>query len=111
MLTFACRAAPVYNAIMKRPPASDVGPKGSPQFVTTHWSLVLAARDRDLAEAKDALENLCARYWYPVYAYLRRRGFGRHDAQDLTQDFFAALMEKGFLRTVDRQRGRFRPSC
>ncbi len=77
-------------------------------FATTHWSVVLAARGSDLPEAAAALEELCRAYWYPLYAYVRRKGHGPHDAQDLTQAFFARLLEKNYVAQADRERGRFR---
>jgi RNA polymerase sigma-70 factor (ECF subfamily) len=77
-------------------------------FATTHWSLVLAARDRAEPGADDALASLCVLYWYPLYAYVRRRGHGPDDAHDLTQEFFTRLLEKGFLANVDRGKGKFR---
>ena len=64
------------------------------QFTTTHWSVVLAAREGDTSVAGPALEALCRVYWYPLYAYVRRRGFSPHDAQDLIQGFFERLLEK-----------------
>jgi RNA polymerase sigma-70 factor (ECF subfamily) len=78
------------------------------QFATTHWSLVLAARDRAEPGADDALASLCGLYWYPLYAYVRRRGHGADGAHDLTQEFFARLLEKDFLAGVDRGKGKFR---
>jgi RNA polymerase sigma factor (sigma-70 family) len=77
-------------------------------FVTTHWSVVLEARTHQLPEAAEALENLCRFYWYPLYAYVRRRGYRAEDAQDLTQAFFAHLLSKDFLRGVGPEKGRFR---
>jgi RNA polymerase sigma-70 factor (ECF subfamily) len=77
-------------------------------FATTHWSLVLAARDRAEPGAADALASLCALYWYPLYAYVRRRGHGAEAAHDLTQEFFSRLLEKDFLAAVDRGKGKFR---
>ncbi len=77
-------------------------------FATTHWSVVLAARETDAPQAAAALEKLCRTYWYPLYAYLRRRGYGEHDAQDLTQGFFAHLFERDWLQRVAREKGRFR---
>lgn len=79
-----------------------------PVFATTHWSVVLTAGGDDAALARDALSTLCAAYWYPLYAYLRRRGSGPEEAQDLVQGFFADLLERGSLATADRERGRFR---
>jgi len=77
-------------------------------FVTTHWSVVLAARDEESPRATDALAQLCRTYWYPLYAYIRRRGHAPHDAQDLTQEFFAQLLEKNILKAVQQERGKFR---
>jgi RNA polymerase sigma factor (sigma-70 family) len=79
----------------------------SPSFLPTRWSLVLAAKRRDAAAAR-ALEDLARTYWYPLYAYARRRGISAPDAEDLIQSFFAALLEKHALATVDPAKGRFR---
>jgi RNA polymerase sigma factor (sigma-70 family) len=78
------------------------------QFVTTHWSMVLAAGRALSDEQAGALEALCRAYWYPLYAYIRRAGRDPEDAKDLTQAFLAHLLEKGALSLVDRDRGRFR---
>jgi RNA polymerase sigma factor (sigma-70 family) len=83
-------------------------PQGGRRFVSTQWSVVVAAGQRDSPESEMALATLCERYWYPLYAYARRRVPGAADAQDLTQAFFARLLEKDYLRQADRQRGRFR---
>jgi len=77
-------------------------------FATTHWSIVLAAGRRGSPESRRALATLCEAYWYPLYAYVRRRGHAAADAQDLTQAFFATLLEKEYVRAADRERGRFR---
>lgn len=77
-------------------------------FATTHWSVVLKACAHQLPEAAEALEKLCRLYWYPLYAYTRRRGYQPEDAQDLTQAFFAHLLSKDFLRGVRPEKGRFR---
>jgi len=77
-------------------------------FATTHWSVVLAARDTNSSETADAMAQLCRSYWYPLYAYVRRRGHEPEDAQDLTQEFFARRLEKDFLKAVQQERGRFR---
>ncbi len=87
----------------ERPPAGEAA-----GFRTTHWSVVLAARQGDDTQARLALSRLCRTYWYPLYAYARRRGLTPHDAQDLTQEFFARLLEKGWLADVGREKGRFR---
>ena len=78
------------------------------QFVTTHWTLVLAARNESSPDARQALEELCRMYWYPLYAFLRRQGYDSDKAQDLTQGFFARLLEKHYLDDVRPERGRFR---
>jgi len=77
-------------------------------FATTHWSEVLAAKQGETTEAAAALEKLCRTYWYPLYAFLRREGHSPHDAQDLTQEFFARLLEGKFLGNVSPQKGKFR---
>jgi RNA polymerase sigma-70 factor (ECF subfamily) len=78
------------------------------QFATTHWSVVVAAGGENLPERSEALEKLCRSYWYPLYAYVRRRGFGPEDAQDLTQEFFARLLKKNYPAQADRTKGKFR---
>jgi RNA polymerase sigma factor (sigma-70 family) len=80
----------------------------SPVFITTHWSIVLSAKDQDSPRSVDALEILCRTYWHPLYAYVRRRGYSPADAEDLTQEFFAWLLERNWLGRADQQRGRFR---
>jgi len=77
-------------------------------FATTHWSVVLAAGQSTDAQASEALEQLCRAYWYPLYAFVRREGSSAVDAQDLTQEFFARLLEKNYLAQVERQKGKFR---
>jgi RNA polymerase sigma-70 factor (ECF subfamily) len=77
-------------------------------FVTTHWSVVLSAGHNDTPRAADALQRLCQTYWYPLYTYVRRRGYSPQDAQDLTQGFFACLLERQSLATADPEKGRFR---
>lgn len=81
---------------------------GHDHFVTTHWSVVLTARDMDSSRAEAALERLCKAYWYPLYAFVRRRGYSPHDAQDLTQEYFARLLSRDFLARVGREKGKFR---
>jgi RNA polymerase sigma-70 factor (ECF subfamily) len=85
-------------------------PLGPRQFATTHWSLVSAARPDAASQtrARTALEELCRAYWYPLYAFVRSRGYSAADAQDLTQAFFAGVIEKGGFASADRTRGRFR---
>jgi len=77
-------------------------------FATTHWSVVLAAGEGSSEPSQHALETLCKSYWYPIYVYVRRRGYGPDDAQDLTQEFFAQLIAKQHLRLADPRKGRFR---
>ncbi len=87
----------------------DLDLSGGPaRFATTHWSVVLAAGDPEAPGSRAALAALCAAYWYPLYAHVRRQGHPADRAQDLTQEFFARLLEKDFLKGVDRGRGRFR---
>src|SRR5436190_10154969 len=85
-----------------------IQPHGPRIFATTHWSVVLAAGQAELAPAQGALETLCRAYWYPIYVYVRRKGYGPDDAQDLTQEFFAQLIGKQHLRLADREKGKFR---
>ena len=84
------------------------GGGGRARFATTRWTMVLAAGRSSSPEATKALEELCRAYWYPLYAYARRRGCAKEDAEDLTQAFFARLLEKDFLRAASREKGRFR---
>src|SRR6267154_6856670 len=81
---------------------------GRSQFPTTRWSLVVAAGDPHRNEARPALVSLCENYWYPLYAYLRRRGYPADQAQDLTQDFFIRVLEGRYLDRADPEKGRFR---
>jgi RNA polymerase sigma factor (sigma-70 family) len=76
-------------------------------FLTTHWSIVLTAQGRSPA-AQEALEKLCRSYWLPLYAFVRREGHGPEDAQDLTQEFFARLLERRDFDAVRREKGRLR---
>jgi RNA polymerase sigma-70 factor (ECF subfamily) len=78
------------------------------RFATTRWTMVLTARRSTSPDADRALEELCRAYWYPLYAYARRRGHAREDAEDLTQAFFARLLEKDYLQAASRAKGRFR---
>jgi len=80
---------------------------GATAFVTTHWSVVLAAQGQSPV-AQAALEQLCRIYWRPVYSFLRREGRSTEDAQDLTQSFFAHLLERGDFNAVRREKGRLR---
>jgi len=95
-----CQAAVMHRLSQGVEPAA----KGSGLFTTTHWSVVLAAGQADGPEGREALEQLCRTYWYPLYVYVRRRGYGPADAQDLTQQFFARFLERGSLTSPTRPR-------
>jgi len=88
-------------------PASESA-KPREYFATTHWTIVLNAGRSDSTRARDALAQLCQTYWYPLYAYIRRRGESPADAEDLTQGFFARLLEHNSLADVRREKGKFR---
>ena len=77
-------------------------------FVTTHWSVVLAAREVEPSQSRKALEELCRAYWVPLYSYIRRRGYAHEDAKDLTQEFFLRLSAPDFLASVSSEKGKFR---
>jgi len=77
-------------------------------FATTHWTVVLAAGRRAAPEADRALEQLCRTYWYPLYAYVRRHGHAKEDAEDLTQGFFASFLKRNYLEGLSSEKGRFR---
>jgi RNA polymerase sigma-70 factor (ECF subfamily) len=77
-------------------------------FVTTQWSVVLTARDGVSPESREALDELCRTYWYPLYGYIRRRGYTHEDARDLTQEFFLRLNTPNFLASVSGEKGKFR---
>src|SRR5713101_3327061 len=92
---------------------SGAGEEGAGElraFATTRWSLVISAGSSESGEqeARDALAELCRTYWRPVFLFVCRRGYSMEDAQDLTQDFFAKILEPGWLGHADRDRGRFR---
>src|SRR5919108_5162612 len=86
----------------------DADRAGGGEFVTTHWTAVLAAGNADTPQASAALDELCRAYCYPPYLYVRRRGHNAEDAKDLTQEFFARLLEKKQLASVERGRAKFR---
>jgi DNA-directed RNA polymerase specialized sigma24 family protein len=90
---------------MSQPPSQS--PR-SARFHTTRWTMVLAARGGEERAGAEAMQALCSAYWYPLYAFVRRNGHSHEDAQDLTQAFFARLLEKDFLRLADREKGHFR---
>jgi RNA polymerase sigma-70 factor (ECF subfamily) len=90
--------------------STETAPAGGSNawFVTTRWSVVWSAQDLNPERSSQALESLCRTYWYPLYAYARRSGHSPADAEDLTQGFFARLLEKDYLKSVAREKGRFR---
>ncbi len=96
------------RVMSSNPTEDESAVRTAAQFATTHWSVVLAAGDSASPESREALEQLCRGYWYPLYSYVRRHGFGPEDAQDITQEFFAIFLEKGYLERADPGRGRFR---
>src|SRR6266481_6195970 len=77
-------------------------------FATTHWSVVVQAGEVESPQTSEALAQLCNTYWYPLYVYVRRKGYAAHDAQDLTQEFFARLLARNYLGGADRRKGKFR---
>jgi RNA polymerase sigma-70 factor (ECF subfamily) len=87
-------------------PLEAAGEPGA--FDTTHWSVVVSARDSSSPEAASAMERLCRTYWYPLYVFVRRKGYNHEDASDLTQAFFAKFLEKRYLKSVDASLGKFR---
>ncbi|HLX71004.1 MAG TPA: RNA polymerase sigma factor [Verrucomicrobiae bacterium] len=101
-------ATPTSDMTSTQQPDEIVSQHGA-SFTPTHWSVVIAAAGHTgSAGARDALEKLCRNYWVPIYAFVRRQGHSPHDAQDLTQEFFARLLEKNYLADADRAKGRFR---
>jgi RNA polymerase sigma-70 factor (ECF subfamily) len=96
------------NIMTTRNRDQDPGHGPPREFESTRWSLVQAARDGREAEAREALAALCETYWYPLYAFIRRKGHGADEALDLVQGFFARLLERGDLASVDRSKGRLR---
>jgi RNA polymerase sigma factor (sigma-70 family) len=83
-------------------------PTGTSRFTTTHWSVVLAAGDSASPQHRKALETLCQTYWYPLYAYLRRRGYDKHQAEDYIQGFFIQMLDKRRLSGVSPKPSKFR---
>lgn len=81
---------------------------GPSRFLSTAWSVVARAQDRSNEEYRESIERLCRDYWKPVYRYMRRRRLSHDDAVDATQEYFALFLEKGFVETADRERGKFR---
>lgn len=94
---------------MPHPSDPPTAKRESPrEFVTTSWTLVASAGQASSAESQRALETLCENYWYPLYAFVRHRGHAAPEAQDLTQSFFARLLEGNAFQLADRERGKFR---
>lgn len=83
-------------------------PSSAGRFATTHWSIILAASDSASTQHESALATLCQTYWFPLYAYLRRRGYDSHQAEDYTQGFFAGILERKGLQKADPKYGKFR---
>jgi RNA polymerase sigma factor (sigma-70 family) len=114
----ADRLSAIYACVEQRQPQCSrvngkAGHRGGDQpreFVTTRWSLILSAANlgREEQKARDALAELCRTYWRPIFSFVRARGHSIEDAQDLTQDFFVAILKKNWLHHADRNRGRFR---
>lgn len=90
---------------MSGSPTDFAGPR---VFATTHWSVVLAAGEGRTEPSRRALETLCAAYWYPIYSYVRRKGYNPEEAQDLTQEFFSQLIARDHFRLADPSKGKFR---
>ena len=97
-----------YNGGMTSSKFPHPKPANPHDFVTTHWSVVLAAGNVKQRPAREALSLLCENYWQPLYGYARRRAADQAEAQDLTQAFFAELLEKNYVAAADPNRGRFR---
>ena len=83
-------------------------PEPRESFETTHWSMIQAAVDPQASHCREAMQQLCERYWFPLYAFARRRGCDSNESQDLIQAFFLRVLEKDLLARADRDRGRFR---
>ncbi len=89
------------EALRRETPGADI-------FATTHWTVVITAGRRSTPQAERALEELCCVYWYPLYAFVRRQGYSREDAEDLTQGFFARFLQRNYLDKLSSEKGRFR---
>jgi RNA polymerase sigma-70 factor (ECF subfamily) len=97
-----------HGSVRMKTGSSEVDPGGGERFVTTHWSAVMRGGGGDSAAAREALAELCQTYWYPLYCFIRRQGRTPHEAEDLTQGFFARLLEKNFVSDAHQARGKFR---
>lgn len=94
--------------VVSQDPQSEWATRERGRFATTHWSAVLEAGKGHSSAASVALEGLCCTYWYPLYAFVRRRGYSAEDAEDLTQAFFERLLQKDYVKLADPARGKFR---
>src|SRR5438034_5545934 len=101
------RSVPAGDEVTSLSASGDRARNGAVAFATTHWSIVLTAQGRSPA-ADEALEKLCQTYWWPLYGFVRREGHKPEEAQDLTQAFFARLLERRDLETVRQEKGRLR---
>ena len=101
-------AALHFRHVNPPPNFETFSPRPAEAFATTHWSMVMRAGDSQSPEAASAMERLCRTYWYPLYVFVRRRGYSHEDGSDLTQGFFERFLEKHYLRSVDANLGRFR---
>ena len=100
---------PTTRTMIVRTHSESDQPSRRGEFASTHWSVVLAATQTQSPEASEALETLCAAYWYPLYAYVRRKGYSAPEAEDLTQEFFARrVVTKLIFRSVRAGEGKFR---
>src|SRR5437868_6694018 len=94
---------------MRREEDNEGGPQNTQaRFTQTQWTLIVKAGGPTSTEARDALNQLCQNYWYPIYAFIRSKGNDSHKAKDLTQGFFVHLLEKELIKKVDQKHGRFR---
>jgi len=99
----------IKDSVLNTDPPARTQLRGAGRFATTHWSVVLAAAQTQSSEAEGALEALCRQYWYPLYAWLRRKGRSPHEAEDLTQEFFARrIVTKLIFKGIRPGEGRFR---
>src|SRR6478672_4253263 len=105
--TWIVRVSPAPDEVTSTTATGVTGQHGGVAFTTTHWSVVLEAQGESPA-AQEALEKLCRVYWRPIYSFVRRQGAGPEEAQDLTQGFFALLLERRDLRSVRKEKGRLR---
>jgi hypothetical protein len=99
--------SPAGDEVTSLTEIGSAGHKGAVAFTTTHWSVVLEAQ-RESPAAQEALEKLCRTYWRPIYGFVRRQGIGPEEAEDLTQGFFALLLERRDLDAVRKEKGRLR---